>query len=207
MGLGVDGLLGKCRLFVYRPIGARIVIVSLRWRCYKQTSAQRTHGAGPRYAWEGMLETPWLNVREDEEGRLVSEMVDHDEHWRRRQHEIDRQRLAVGQSVRRGLIRWVSDRAYHPPSRPACPLLSLTKRAGALYKPFLVVKRTSSSVPPNSSAQMWCACPVCVFLYRYVYLALDFSSAMHERHIYVFEVYVLGRGRLTLPLKCGGLAA
>lgn len=48
-----------------------------------------------------------MNVRMDEEGRLISDGADQDEHLRRQQHELNRRKLALGQSVRRGLIRWV----------------------------------------------------------------------------------------------------
>lgn len=49
-----------------------------------------------------------VNVRMDEEGRLVSDGADQDEHLRRQQHELNRRKLALGQSVRRGLIRWAA---------------------------------------------------------------------------------------------------
>lgn len=41
----------------------------------------------------------------DEEGRLISDGGGQDEHLRRQQHELNRRKLALGQSVRRGLIR------------------------------------------------------------------------------------------------------
>lgn len=59
------------------------------------------------YAWEGALEMSWANVKMDEEGRLISEGQDQDEHLRRKQHELNRRKLALGQCVRRGLIRYL----------------------------------------------------------------------------------------------------
>jgi len=59
------------------------------------------------YAWEGALDMSWVNVKMDEEGRLISEGQDQDEHLRRQQHELNRRKLALGQCVRRGLIRYL----------------------------------------------------------------------------------------------------
>lgn len=111
----------------------------------------------------------------DEEGRLVSDGADQDEHLRRQQHELNRRKLALGQSVRRGLIRWVCGFGW------ACVDWGF---GVCVYGAFW---------PPLTNARA--ALPLVPF--RYVYLAVDASSAMREMD--------LKPDRLRHVLKVGGV--